>query len=245
MLRMDASEWLTALVWQLGRMANGDARRMAKERVVAVHALRVRMKKLRSVLRLGEGCGEDLRVIEGLCRGISSGISGARDAEVMRRLHWKLFGEGPIWAGEPSEKGWSVAKVRREVGQLERVLAGVTFPGLNWERVRANHERCFLRVKKALRHCRHDNEPEVFHKLRKRLKLFYFQSLALAERQRAKKRIRRAKELGKHLGKEHDLAVLSVQLAGRQDSVDKCGVVEKKRLKMHANLRSEGARLLR
>jgi hypothetical protein len=100
-------------------------------------------------------------------------------------------------------------------------------------------------VKKALRHCRHDNEPEVFHKLRKRLKLFYFQSLALAERQRAKKRIRRAKELGKHLGKEHDLAVLSVQLAGRQDSVDKCGVVEKKRLKMHANLRSEGARLLR
>jgi hypothetical protein len=242
---MAAGVWLRRLVGNLSEMASGDARRMARQPVVAVHALRVRMKKIRALLRLGAVEGEDLEEVHRQCREIMRGVSTARDEEVMRRLYGKLFDEVPAWEREAEATQWSVVRVRREVKRLAEMLAGVTFSGLNWDVVRANFEASFRRARKSFRRCEAGDGPDSFHALRKRVKVMYFQSVALRQLRGAKRRIRLAKALGKHLGREHDLAILASRLAKAEEGGRRRAEVEKKRVVSHELLLKEAGKLLR
>ncbi len=240
-----AEAWLAGLVWRLCAMAKRDVDRTARHPEEAVHALRVRMKKLQALLRLGLAEGVDLSGMDAHCRAILKGVSVARDEAVMRKLYWKLFDKAPAWQGERVAKGWSVAKLRREVARLTRLAACTSFSALTWESVRANYALCLKRAQKALKRCEAADDAACFHRLRKRVKALLFQSLALPESRGVRKRIRRAKALGKRLGHEHDLAVLEAKLAALGDHPERLAQVERRRLRMHERLREEGAKLLR
>ena len=240
-----AEQWLTGWVWRLSAMAKRDVERMARSPEEAVHALRVRMKKLRAVLRLGRGEGVDLSEIDTLCRAIMHGVAGARDDVVTDKLHWKLFHQAPEWRNERAVKGWSLAKVRREVDQLIRLAASTTFFGLTWAQVRANQRHSLKRVRKARRRCDESEDAAIFHALRKRVKVLLFQSLALPDSRGAKRQIRLAKALGKLLGREHDLAMLAENLSSHRVGPERLARVESRRLQMHDRIREEGAKFLR
>jgi CHAD domain-containing protein len=245
MLDETAEEWLSGRVRRLCVLAKRDLERLARYPEEAVHALRVRMKKLRAVLRLGKGQDLDLSEMDEHCRSIQRGLSKARDDKVMLKLHVKLFDQVLAWQGEPAVQGWSVAKVRREVEQLSRLVAGRTYSGLTWERVQANQVHSLKRARKAAKRCQETEDAASFHALRKWVKVLLFQSQALPESSGAKRRIRLAKALGKRLGREHDLAVLAEMLTSRQGDPERLARVEKRRLQMHDRIRKEAAKLLR
>lgn len=240
-----AGEWLCGLIWRLSIMAEQDARRMASQPEAAVHALRVRMKKLRALLRLGQMEGVDVSGIDRHCRLIMRGVSGARDDDVTRRLHWKLFGEAPPWEGGGRGKGWPLAKVRREVSQLTRLAAGAAFAGLDWDQARDNQARCVKQVRKSLERCEQADGEDRFHTLRKRVKRMHFQMLAMPAGPGFKRRARLAKALGKRLGREHDLAVLAQKLAAHGADPGRLAEVERRRRRMHSALLKEGAAMIR
>ena len=238
-------DWLAGMVWGLTMMACMDVERVASHPQMAIHALRVRMKKLRAVLRLGEGAGMDLGGLHERCRDILKGVSQARDEVVMQKLYRKLFDEAAPWQIAQGKKGWSMARLRREVRQLERLAAGATYSGLTWARVAVNHADCLRRARKALKRCENSNDTGRFHTLRKRVKTLLYQSLALPESRKLRRRTKRAKALGKKLGREHDLAMLAKRLAQNGCESAQLEQVEQRRLRMHANLRKKGAVLLR
>lgn len=239
-----AETWLADLVWQLCVLAQGDVDRMERFPEEAVHALRVRMKKLRAVLRLGEDAGVDLSRLKTRCKAIMKGVSRVRDEAVMRRLMAELFGQSPIRRGAKTTRGWGAVRLRREVDLLARLAVGTPLPGLTSKRVGASYRVTFKRVRTALKRCDHTEDAECFHALRKRVKVLHFQSLALCESVEAADRIRSAKSLGKMLGKEHDLAVLKDKLASLGVQSELLDVIEKRRLRMHKRIRKEGMKLV-
>ncbi len=240
-----AEDWLAGMVWGLTMMASRDVERAAIHPQTAIHALRVRMKKLRAVLRLGEGAGMDLGGLHERCRDILKGVSQARDEVVMQKLYRKLFDEAAPWQIAQGKKDWSMARLRRDVRHLEKLAAGATFSGLTWSRVAVNHADCLRRARKALNRCEHSNDTDRFHTLRKRVKTLLYQILALPESRSLSRRVKRAKALGKKLGREHDLAVLAKRLAEHGCESALLEQVERRRLRMHAGLREKGDILLR
>jgi CHAD domain-containing protein len=240
----DETAWLADGVGRQIAKAKGDAEQMARNPEEAVHALRVRMKRLRALLRLGKGAGGALNEMEAHCRSIQQGLSQSRDGEMLRKLHWKVFDQAPVWQGGRVAKGWSVAKVKREVDRLIRLAEDITLGGLTWERVQTNFLHSLKQAKKAAKRCEDAEDAATFHTLRKRVKVLLYQSQALPKSRGVKKRIQRAKALGKRLGREHDLAVLNEKLASHGGDAERQAQVERLRLRLHNRVREKAAKLL-
>lgn len=217
-------ERLRALLLGLCRQARADLGRLRRQPGPAVHALRVRMKKLRAVLRLAEAVlpATALRPLRAEARAIRQAFGACRDAEVACRLVAKLAGQAglpppalslPTLAPVPAAP---LAAIRRRLRRLEAPLAGLPLAPLTPVQLRAAWLAQYRRCRRLGRHCHREPRPEWLHAWRKRVKELEFLGLALAalrvDLPAARQRIRPARELGRQLGRLQDLAVLAAAL---------------------------------
>jgi CHAD domain-containing protein len=214
-------ERLCRLLLGLGHQACADLRRMRRQPGPAMHALRVRMKKLHAVLRLVEPVlPADMRQsLQAEARAIRQAFGACRDAEVAQCLAAKLAGQAglpppalvlPALAPVPEV---SREAIRRRLRRLQARLAGLPLGALTRASLCAVWVAQYRRCRRLGRRCRRDPQPEELHAWRKRVKELEHLGLALValrvELPPAQRRICPARELGRRLGRLQDLAVLA------------------------------------
>lgn len=221
---------LRALLLGLCRHARADLRRLPRQPEPAVHALRVRMKKLRAVLRLVAPVlpASALQPLRAEARDIRQAFAARRDAEVAGRLAAKLADAAglplpelrlPPLAGSPTG---SRPEVRRRLDRLQQQLAELPLAPLTPVQLREVWWSQYRRCRRLGRRCRRKPRTEALHAWRKRVRELEHLGLALialrVDQPAIRQRIRPARELGRRLGRLQDLAVLAAALpvdAGR------------------------------
>lgn len=223
-------ERLRGLLVGLCCQARADLRRMRRHPGPAVHALRVRMKKLGAALRLvAPGlAASDLASLRCEARVIRQAFSVSRDAEVAHRLVLRLADASglpvpvlrlapPAALPLPSRE-----RVRRRLIRLEQRLAGLPLATLTTIQLREVWWRQYRRCRRLKRRCQHKPRSEPLHLWRKRVKELQHLGLALVvlrlDLPVVRQRLQAVRELGRRLGRVQDLAVLAAALpkeAGR------------------------------
>ncbi len=217
-------ERLRALLLGLCRQARADLQRLPRQPEPAVHALRVRMKKLRALLRLASPVlpAEIRQSLRAEASAIRQAFGACRDAEVARHLAAKLAEQAglpqptldlPSLAPEPAV---SRVAIRRRLRHLETQLAQLPLAPLTRASLHAVWVEQYRCCRRLGRRCHRDPRPEVLHDWRKRVKELEHLGLALValrvDLPAARLRIRPARELGRQLGRLQDLAVLAAAL---------------------------------
>ncbi len=246
-LAFPAEDWLRALLRQLAAQGLRDLERMREAPDAAIHDLRVRMKKLRAVLRLGKTAANKtmLSAIDHHCRAIKNSYGAQRDDMVLQRLCQKHFHEALPASAEIRAADRTPEHGQRELLALDRELERLPLAGLEWKQVLANYRKTWRSAKKRMRRWEDHQDPHDLHPWRKRVKQLYFQSLALIWLKGAKKRIRRARKLGSRLGRDHDLAGLISRLSGADGWQERKNQLEKRRRRKHPRLRRLGRKLFK
>lgn len=241
-----ASRWLSRLLRQLARRAAADAKRLDSDHDRAVHALRVRMKKLRAVLRLAsdDPAADGLLPLIKRARAIKDGVAGSRDIWVTERLAMKIGGGLIPLSPLPAKPEWTAKKTVNQTLQLLSDFRGLRLPPQSWAIFFHRYAESCRRARKALKRCLHSHAAEDFHRWRLRVKTCCFQGLALHRWLRADKRIQQLGELGSRLGKEHDLVMLLARIPEVEQAARWREQIEKKRRQLHRQLRREGKKIL-
>lgn len=240
-----ARPWLRDLLRQLAGMAVADARRMTLHHEVAVHALRVRMKKLRAVLELvaDDPRHGGLAPLVDRARLIKDGIAGARDTLVAERVAARIA-QGPLpMAPMVHAPTWKAERVLEETAILQLAVRGMKLPEITWDDVARRFANGYRKARRAMAHCARSHDAEDFHQWRKQVKRHYFQSLALHRHQLKLKRVRAAARLGSKLGREHDLALVEARLDHSKQAKPWLQRIEHKRRKLHRRLVEVGKRV--
>ena len=214
-------ERLRALLLGLCRQAQADLQRLPRHPEPALHALRVRMKKLRAILRLAKPVlpKQALQSLSAEARVIRQAFGACRDAEVARHLAAKLAEQTglplpalnlPPLAPEPAV---SRAAIRRRLRHVESQLADLPLAPLTRAQLREVWLAQYRRCRRLGHRCHREPRPERLHAWRKRVKELEHLGLALValrvDLPAARLRIRPARELGRQLGRLQDLAVLT------------------------------------
>lgn len=240
-----ARPWLRDLLRQLASLAVADARRMTLHHDAAVHALRVRMKKLRAVLDLvaDDPTHDGLAPLVDRARLIKDGIAGARDTLVAERVAARIA-HGPLpMAPIIHAPTWKPERVLEETAILQLAVRGMKLPEITWNDVARRFANGYCRARKAMAHCAHSHDAEDFHQWRKHVKRHYFQSLALYRHQVKLKRVRAAARLGSKLGREHDLALVEARLDHCKQAQPWLKRIALRRRKLHRRLVEVGKRV--
>lgn len=217
-------ERLRGLLLGLCRQVRADLERMRRQPGPAVHALRVRMKKFRAVLRLAAPAlpTEVLQSLRAEARAIRQVFGLCRDAEVAGHLAAKLAEEAglalPVLRLTPSVPSAAVSceEVERGLLRLQKRLERQPLTPLTPARMHKIWLAQYSRCRRLHRRCRRDPQMEELHVWRKRVKELEHLGLALAvlrvDLPEARARVRPARELGRRLGRLQDLAVLAEAL---------------------------------
>lgn len=240
-----AGSRLRALLSQLAALAVADARRMAGHRAAAVHALRVRMKKLRAVLLLTASDPKDktLRPLITRMKAIKDGLAGGRDALVTERLAEKLTAGKLSLPPAPRAAEWSAERVLRETKALLAALQALTLKPQSEAATFRRYQAACRRVRKAMKRCRHSHRARDFHRWRIRVKTCYFQSLALHRWNHGFKYLRATSKLAHRLGQEHDLALLRERVPSAGEAGEWLDLIEHKRRRLHRRLLRKGKKI--
>lgn len=219
----DPAAWLVRLLTGICRQAGADLDRMAARPAQGIHALRVRMKKLRALLRLGEARlpAEVRRALRRRIRQVKAAFAASRDAEVLRELAARLQPPArplqalnlPV-AATPAPKPAAIRTARRRLAALQRELAGLDLAGLTREDLLEACVRQYRRCRRQWRRCRKQPDPEALHRWRRPVKELYYLSLALHRLPPAQALLRPARRLGRRLGQDHDAVLLEARLQG-------------------------------
>ncbi len=214
--KQPAGAWLAGRLRQLAALAVADANRAELANSVAVHALRVRMKKMRALLDLAACLSGHRKQITGLrrhCQKIKNALASSRESHVMEHLCSKWFGHELHADTPPATEYWHPHQARAELRRLKTEVDALRLDDLDWHTVLHRHARTHRRMEKARRACEAHPALEALHSWRKRLKRFYYQALALAWLPGSRKRLRRARKLASLIGKDRDLAMLAAMLS--------------------------------
>lgn len=242
-LSLTAGAFWHRLLIRLSTQATDDLRRLRHEPERAIHDLRKRMKKLRSVLRLGTEhiSPQDRETISAAARDIKNAFGTERNQAVVSRLRL-LLGDTGTPDAQPKKSSAALPRyVRPSLRQLQRLIAALSPPALTWKHLCAAHAQTYHAARKRMKRAQ-SGRPEDFHQWRKRVKDFYYQSLALYRLERAKKPIRQSRHLGSLLGKHHDLEVLRTSAGPElpptalKQLLKKQAALEKKAFKLGARL---------
>ena len=213
------------LMTALCRHAEADLRRMPHAPAQAVHALRVRMKKLRSLLRLVRGTIPQAQMnrLRRLIRQIKDAFAGARDLEVLKKLAASLqrrFGVPALELRATARRTNAAtsartrALARRRVMLLQRQVAALSVDKLTPDEVVARYAQCQHGCRRRMKKCASGGDAAALHRWRKRVKEWYYLSLALGRLPHALKCVRPARELGRLLGQVNDLRLLDAHVSG-------------------------------
>jgi len=213
-----ASAWLKQLLQQLARAAMADARRMTQFPSSSLHALRVRMKKLRALLRLADavipaGTMDSLTIS---IREVKDPLAPARDAEVLRKTATRFDAAHTL---PHSAADSALPDLQPVLRRLQQRLARLDLGALQWTGITQAHNKIRRRTRKAMKRSKRSGEASDFHRWRRRVKDLYFQRLALHGNAKGAKPLRRLRKLARFLGNVQDLAMLEEHL-GRFTAAD-------------------------
>lgn len=211
----EAGRRLRRVLLGIAAQARGDLERIRRCPSGGIHALRRRMKKLQSVLRLVRDHvpAREKNAIRRRVRFLKNAFAGQRDDEVMSKLARDIGGRA--LAGRVQRRPHAIrvmpgAKHAAAAAALEKLVAGLRLDSLTWDEVISSYDRAFRKERKAWSAACDDPAPELFHEWRKQIKTHYFQTLVM--RQAAGKmrgRLQQSRRLGHWLGLLHDLDVLT------------------------------------
>ena len=206
--------WLSRLLLQLSGMAVDDALRTKSNRSVAIHALRVRMKKLDALLLLMtiDRKATKLQSVREQIHKIKDGVAGSRDQAVIERVAAKLSPTPLPLLPFAKKTEWSAKRLLQETRELHRRVLALPSPQLGRTTLLRHHLKAYQRTRQCLKKCRQSNCSDDFHRWRKRVKILHFQALALHKLRPPKNLARPMAQLGKTLGREHDLVLVMEHL---------------------------------
>lgn len=221
---------------------------------VAVHDIRVFMKRLRGLLRLYATAGqsEEARLINPVLRDVAKAFAAQRDSHVLADTLQQLA------TGADPDVATRLLAIRDEL--LSQVDAAQHKLDLNWMlndlgKVRLQWKSFFAwqkdeRLLDALAHSYRRNRKQgrealrlrdktVLHDWRKRVKYFHYQLCALVESSSGfDADLEDTRKLGSLLGKVHDLDVLVEYLKARgQDDKSILRVLAKRRVRLVQEIR--------
>jgi CHAD domain-containing protein len=242
--------WLGRIMASVCRCAAGDLDRLPSAPEVSIHALRVRMKKLRALLRLTEPqlSGAVRARLRKRMREIKNAFATSRESDVLQKLANRLKREhrlprAAFLSGSPAALPLPLPAVKRKLAALRRSLAALPLTGLTKDDLLTAYAARYRACRRAMKECSETAPAECFHHWRKRVKDWYFLSLALHRCRTARDHIRSAEKLGHWLGEEHDLSLLASRVTG--PGAGKWRAVIKQQLRQRrARILTKGAKAL-
>lgn len=213
-----AGAWLKALLLQLVDRALFDAEDLRANPDLALHRLRLRMKKADALLKLSKGAmrKSSRAVLRQQMKSVKNACGNQRDAAAVAELARELGRKGGLHLAQaPTGKNKvNVEKLRGSLSELRKKLAEEIFDRLTWEDVRDNYEACYRSGRRQMREAKESQEAEDLHRWRKRVKALYYQSQAVVNGlAHPRHRLTRTRKLGKLLGHDHDLTLLEQETA--------------------------------
>ncbi|MEI6535633.1 MAG: CHAD domain-containing protein [Verrucomicrobiaceae bacterium] len=200
---------LQRMLNQFAVLAGDDLQRMPSTPGHSVHALRTRMKKIRSVLRLVHGqvaeAAED--AISWTARDIKDAFDTMRNNEVMERLAHKWAKNEAVLISKKRAVVTIPKDVRLKLRKLQRFIAALPLNGLRWKDVFREYEQTYRSARRWMRRAGSGDADDLHH-WRRRVKDLYYQSLALHHLGGSHRRIRQSRQLGSRLGKSNDLELM-------------------------------------
>ena len=245
--------WLARQLESVCRGAACDLDRLPAAPDTSIHALRLRMKKLRSLLRfiepdLSQPLRDRLRL---RIRGIKNACTETREAAVLRKLAASLRQRHQLpplrlplgKTGDESGRGIAVPPLRRRLALLRRDFAALPLSSLTTEAILTRHADRWRSCRRLMKRCIREPGTEDLHRWRRRVKECVFLSMALHALPTARALIRPSKKLGHWLGDYHDLVLLASRAAG--PSTDKwCGRLAKDTARLRRRILTEAPEML-
>lgn len=224
--RSEAGPRLQRVLSGIAAQAEADFARMKSCPEGAVHALRRRMKKLRSVLPLVRGHvpAKTMSAIKQQAKRLKDAFASQRDQEVMTRLAANIGGVALVVRIRKQLRRTAPpprAPTAEAARDLQRLIADLDLRAMTWDEVASAHERTVRKARRARRAAHDEPDEEAFHEWRKRTKTLFFQLVLFHPRTRkARKRTDAASRLGHWLGQLHDLDSLRKRLGKRRAGDD-------------------------
>lgn len=214
---------LKHLLERLCECAHQDVSRLEVNEEVAVHQLRVRMKKLQALLRLAADGIEkhSLTAMRQHLRAVKAACAFSREEAVRDKMIDKLVHRHHLHvkprATPPTEAPPrpSPSFLRHQLHALEQLIHQTPIESLCINQILEQHARCYRRGRRLMRDVAQSRDDKTLHRWRHRVKDFYFQTLVFIHADGARRRVRRARRLGTLLGRDHDFAALSHEPAFR------------------------------
>lgn len=212
---------LKLLLSRLCEAAHKDVSRMPQHEAVAVHQLRLRMKKIQALLRLAADAIDlhSMRALRHHIRCVKTACAASREEAVRMKIIEKLVHKHHL-SLKPRQVDSTVveppaqpAYLRHQLHALEQLVARTPIEKLSHSRLVAQHVRCYRKGRRLMRQSTLCSDEATLHRWRHRVKDFYFQTLLFAQAPGARRRLHRARRLGTLLGREHDFATLSHETA--------------------------------
>ncbi len=236
---------LRRMLMQFAMLAANDLSRISKAPRHSVHALRTRMKKLRSILRLAHGqiAPTAVRAVSRTARDAKDTFDAVRNQEVLNRLLQKWSCKrAPKIPGQIISDAM-LEQVRLLTRKLQRLIAALPLDALRWTGLCRAHEKTYRSARRWMSRAASGN-PEHLHHWRRSVKDLYYQSLALHHLGGMKRRIRQSHRLGSRLGKCHDLHLLQ-RCAGAKLSPAELKRIRRSEAGLHKKIFATGTKLFR
>jgi len=220
MLTATPGAWLGRMLETVCRCAAGDLKRMSATPEQSIHALRVRMKKLRALLRLAEAVVSDAvstRLTRRM-RDLKNAFTTSRETEVLQKLALRFKRQHRLppvqLTAAPAAQSVPLRQLEKKLSALRRALAALPLESLTLSDFITAYAGRYQACRRNMNQCHASARTESFHRWRKRTREWYFLSLALHMLPSASTRISSARKLGHWLGEEHDLALLKLRVTG-------------------------------
>lgn len=183
-----------------------------------VHALRVRMKKLRAVLQLMKAAlaRSTARAIRHHVRVMKRSFARSRDSHVLQGLLAELGKEDgpgpdhPVCAPAPNDHGGmpgpdALGRLQAAAHKLTHLLQTMQVQPLAWDDVATSYAGRYAKARRCFRRCGRRPSTSRLHRWRAPVKDHYFQSVLLLH---DRAHLSATRELASLLGELHDLAML-------------------------------------
>lgn len=208
---------LQRMLQQLCERAQDDVTRLSAYEEAATHQLRVRMKKLLALLRLGRPGIEEqtLQTMRQHVRSIKNACACNRDCVVQNKLIDKLTRQFHLAPKHRPRMAASTtatplpSHLRHQLHALRQLIDTTCIASLTTAQLFEEHARCYRNGRRLMKQSCETTNRDTLHRWRHRVKDLYFQTLALSHFPGAKRRVKRARRLGNLLGRDQDLANLA------------------------------------
>lgn len=217
----------TEALRRIARSELGDALKMvrATEASSLVHSLRKNIKKTRGLLRLVQPNFEGFSAANAALRDAAAGISGLRDAEVMRLTLAELLAARHDPAGAAAAQAMlealppfahaapdhaAIATFAEAITAQREAAARWQVSGKGWKAYAPGLHKSFAQGRKLMAEARSSGSDEVMHRWRSRVKHHWYHARLMAPiwPEMLEAHSAAADTLGELLGTHHDLSVL-------------------------------------